>query len=154
MIRRHGAALIEEYIDGIECTVLVAENSDDQKSPKVYPPVQYEFPESETFKHADLKWVDFEKMETFPVPDEALADRLRDECAKFFVAMNQASFGRCDVRVDKDGTPFILEINSNCGVYYEPDAYGSADFCIALDPEGHVGFTKQLIAAAFARVSN
>ena len=153
MIRRHGAALIEEYIDGIECTVLVAENAEDQNNPKVYPPVQYEFPEGESFKHSDLKWVTFEDLKTFPVPDKALADRLREECARFFVAINQQSFGRCDVRVDKDGTPYILEINSNCGVYFEREAYGSADFCIALDPEEHIGFTKQLIAAAFARDS-
>ena len=26
---RHGSALIEEYVDGIECTVLVSENPDD-----------------------------------------------------------------------------------------------------------------------------
>ena len=26
---KHGAALIEEYIDGLECTVLVVENPDD-----------------------------------------------------------------------------------------------------------------------------
>ena len=65
--------------------------------------------------------------------------------------MEQKSFGRCDVRVDKTGTPFILEINSNCGVYFEKEAYGSADFCIALDPNGHIGFTEQLAKVAFAR---
>jgi len=151
MIKKHGAALIEEYIDGIECTILVAENPDDANNPKVYPPVQYEFPDGESFKHADLKWVDFDGMKTFPVQDETLADRLRDECSRFFVAMKQTSFGRCDVRVDKNGTPFILEINSNCGVYFEPEAYGSADFCIALDEDGHIGFTKLLVETALSR---
>ena len=152
MIRRHGACLIEEYIDGIECTVLVAENPENPSNPIVYPPVQYEFPEGESFKHSDLKWVDFDGMKTFPVKDSVLAQRLKDECARFFVAMNQASFGRCDVRVDRNGTPYILEINSNCGVYFAPDAYGSADFCIALDPSGHVGFTQRLVEAAFTRL--
>jgi D-alanine-D-alanine ligase len=154
MIRRHGAALIEEYIEGTEYTVLIAEIPDEPDNPKVYPPVQYEFPKGETFKHSDLKWETYGDMKTFPVQDKVLAKRLSDECSRFFVAMKQTSFGRCDIRVDHTGTPFILEINSNCGVYFEPKAYGSADFCIALDPEGHVGFTKQLIAAAFARVSN
>jgi len=65
--------------------------------------------------------------------------------------MNAQSFGRCDVRVAKDGTPYILEINMNCGVYFEPDAYGGADFCIALEPDGHVGFTKKLVDATFFR---
>jgi len=151
IITKHGAALIEEYIDGIECTVLVTETPGKPTNPTVYTPVQYEFPDGESFKHSNLKFVDYAGLKTFPVPDQKLAKRLQDECAKFFVAMNAQSFGRCDVRVAKDGTPYILEINMNCGVYFEPDAYGSADFCIALEPDGHVGFTKKLVDAAFFR---
>ena len=45
----------------------------------------------------------------------------------------------------------MLEINPNCGVYYPPKDYGSADICLSLDPEGHAGFTRQLVAAAFGR---
>jgi D-alanine-D-alanine ligase len=151
IIRKHGAALIEEYIDGLECTVLIAETPGKPKEPTTYTPVQYEFPEGESFKHSDMKFVDYGGLKTFPVPDKKLAKQLREECAKFFIAMNAESFARCDIRVDKDGTPYILEINMNCGVYFEPEAYGSADFCIDLNPEGHVGFTKKLVDAAFAR---
>ena len=151
IISRHGAALIEEYIDGIECTVLVAENPDDPNRPKTYTPAQYQFPKGESFKHSDLKWVDYEGLSSFPVQDQQLADRLRDECARFFVELGAASFGRCDIRVDRSGTPYMLEINPNCGVYYPPKDYGSADICLSLDPEGHAGFTRQLVAAAFGR---
>ena len=80
IMSRHGAALIEEYIDGIECTVLVAENPDDPNQPKTYTPAQYQFPKGESFKHSDLKWVDYEGLSSFPVQDQELADRLRDEC--------------------------------------------------------------------------
>ena len=151
IMSRHGAALIEEYIDGIECTVLVAENPDDPNKPKTYTPAQYQFPKGESFKHSDLKWVDYEGLSSFPVQDQQLADRLRDECARFFVELGAASFGRCDIRVDRSGTPYMLEINPNCGVYYPPKDYGSADICLSLDPEGHAGFTRQLVAAAFGR---
>ena len=151
IMSRHGAALIEEYIDGIECTVLVAENPDDPNRPKTYTPAQYQFPKGESFKHSDLKWVDYEGLSSFPVKDQELADRLRDECARFFVELGAASFGRCDIRVDRSGTPYMLEINPNCGVYYPPKDYGSADICLSLDPEGHEGFTRQLVAAAFGR---
>ena len=151
IISRHGAALIEEYIDGIECTVLVAENPDDPNRPKTYTPAQYQFPKGESFKHSDLKWVDYEGLSSFPVQDQELADRLRDECARFFVELGAASFGRCDIRVDRSGTPYMLEINPNCGVYYPPKDYGSADICLSLDPEGHEGFTRQLVAAALGR---
>ena len=151
IMSRHGAALIEEYIEGMECTVLVVENPDDLEHPTTYTPVQYQFPGGESFKHSDLKWVNYDSLSSFPVPDPVLADRLRDESACFFVALKAASFGRCDFRVDSEGTPYLLEINPNCGVFYPPGEYGSADLCLSLDPAGHEGFTRQLVAAALAR---
>ena len=45
----------------------------------------------------------------------------------------------------------MLEINPNCGVYYPPTDPGSADICLAHDPAGHEGFTRQLVRAAFRR---
>jgi D-alanine-D-alanine ligase len=151
IMRRHGAALIEEFIEGTECTVLVAENPDDPARPTTYPPLQYRFPEGESFKHAKMKWVDYDRMSSVRVDDPALDARLRDVCARFFVALKGASFARCDLRVDRAGTPFMLEINPNCGVYYPPTDPGSADLCLAHHPEGHAGFTRQLIRAALQR---
>ena len=151
MMTRHGGALIERYIEGIECTVLVAENPDDPDRPTAYTPVQYRFPDGEHFKHADLKWVDYDALQSFPVPDEQLAARLKDEAARFFVALGAASFARCDFRVDARGTPYMLEINPNCGVFYPPSDPGSADICLHHDPEGHEGFARQLVNAALAR---
>lgn len=151
IISRYGAALVEEYIDGIECTVLVAENPDDPDRPVSYVPMQYRFPEGEEFKHADLKWVDYDALSSFPVEDLVLAARLREEAGRFFVALGGASFGRCDVRVDAGGTPYFLEINPNCGVYYPPSDPGSADLCLMKDPAGHEGFTRQLVRAALVR---
>ena len=49
------------------------------------------------------------------------------------------------MRVDAAGTPFVLEINPNCGVYYPPADAGSADLCLPHDPAGHAGFTRQLV---------
>lgn len=151
IIRRHGRALIEEFVEGEECTVLVAENPDDPARPHTYPPLRYRFPEGETFKHAKVKWVDYDRMSALPVDDAALDARLRDVSARFFVALRGASFGRCDLRVDRDGTPFMLEINPNCGVFYPASDPGSADLCLAHDAEGHAGFTRRLIRAALAR---
>jgi D-alanine-D-alanine ligase-like ATP-grasp enzyme len=151
MVRRHGAALIEEFIEGTECTVLVAENPDNPARPKTYTPIQYRFPEGETFKHENMKWVNFAEMAAFPVDDPILDALLRDVSARFFLALKGASFGRCDLRIDRRGAAFMLEINPNCGVYYLPKDAGSADLCLAHDPEGHAGFTRQLIRAALHR---
>jgi D-alanine-D-alanine ligase len=151
MITRHGRALIEEYIEGTECTVLVSENPADPLRPKTYTPMQYRFPEGEAFKHSRMKWVDYDRLSSTPVTDPELESRLRDVAARFFVALKGASFARCDLRVDKHGTPFMLEINPNCGVYYPATDPGSADLCLAQDPAGHEGFTRQLVEAAFCR---
>ncbi|MDX1389098.1 MAG: D-alanine--D-alanine ligase [Acidobacteriota bacterium] len=151
IISRHGAALIEEYVDGTECTVLVAENPDDPRRPTTYTPMQYRFPRGESFKHSNMKWVDYDELSSFPIDDPELDSRLRDVSARFFVALKGASFARCDIRVDAAGTPFMLEINPNCGVYYPATAPGSADLCLANDPAGHDGFTRQIVEAALRR---
>ena len=148
---RHGAALIEEFVDGTECTVLVVENPVEPNRPKTYVPMQYRFPDGETFKHSAMKWIDYDRLSTFPVEDHDLATRLREESARFFLALDGASFGRCDWRVDFGGKPWVLEINPNCGVYYPATDPGSADLILATDPEGHTGFTRLLVEAALAR---
>jgi D-alanine-D-alanine ligase len=55
MIATYGATLIEEFIDGREFSVLVVENADDAMQPFSYRPVEFVFPQGESFKHFDLK---------------------------------------------------------------------------------------------------
>ena len=152
-MRRHGAALIEEFIEGTEVTVLVAENPDDPGRPQDL----YADPVSLS-RRRDLQALPHEvgglrHDDGLSGADPALDARVRDVCARFFVALGGASFGRCDLRIDAGGTPYMLEINPNCGVYYLPEDAGSADLCLLHDPEGHAGFTRRLIAAALRRVS-
>ncbi len=151
IMSRHGAALIEEYIEGVECSVLVAENPADPEHPTTYTPIQYSFPPGESFKHAKLKWEDYGGLECHPVQDPTLAARLCRDSAEFFRALGGTSFGRCDIRVDKAGTPYMLEINPNCGVYYPMSDPGTADIILSHDPAGHHGFTAQLVQAALTR---
>lgn len=148
---RYGATLIEEFIEGKECTVLVAENPDDPLRPIVYQTLEYRFPEGESFKHYDLKWVDYAGLEAVPVENGELDRRLREVSALFFVGMRGAGYGRIDMRVDDAGRVFVLEINPNCGLYYLPTDAGSADLCLLHDPAGHEGFTRTVVAAAIAR---
>jgi len=148
--RAFGAALIEEYIDGTECTVLVAERPDGG-APTVYQPIGYSFPEGESFKHYDLKWVTYDGLRAAPVDCPELDARLRDACSRFFQGMGGVGYGRCDLRVDREGRVYMLEINPNCGIYYPPDEPASADLCLQHDPAGHEGFTRQVVDAALAR---
>jgi D-alanine-D-alanine ligase len=95
--------------------------------------------------------VDYDGMETVAVADAELAARLRNASARFFLGLNGAGYGRCDLRVDAQGRLFMLEINVNCGLYYAPSAAGGADRCLANDPAGHAGFTRRIVEAAFRR---
>ena len=151
MTKQFGGALIEEFIDGREFTVLVAENPADPRQPTTYKPIEFRFPEGESFKHFEMKWVDYHGMRGMPVEDSELDAHLRDLSARMFLGLNGAGYGRCDIRVDADGRPWMLEINPNCGIFYPPTDPGSADLCLLHDPAGHEGFTRQIVQAALRR---
>lgn len=151
MTTTYGRALVEEFIAGRELTVLVAEHPDPAHPPTAYRPIEYRFPEGETFKHYGLKWIDYHGLSAQPVADEALGEAVREGARLLFTGLNGAGYGRCDVRVDRDGVPHFLEINPNCGIFYPLADPGSADLILMHDPAGHRGFTRQIVEAALAR---
>jgi D-alanine-D-alanine ligase-like ATP-grasp enzyme len=150
-VGRFGGALVEEFIAGRELSVLVAENPDDPARPTTYPPVEIVFPPGETFKHFDVKWVDFAGMDCRPVADGELAARVRDEAAKLFLDLGGTGWGRCDVRVDAEGRTWMLEINPNAAVFYPPDDPSTADAILALAPGGPRAFAERMVRAALGR---
>src|SRR5208282_157090 len=68
-IAEYGAALIEEFIEGREFTVLVAEPRHADEEAWVLEPIEFLFPPGESFKHFDLKWKDYDLMETLRVSE-------------------------------------------------------------------------------------
>jgi D-alanine-D-alanine ligase len=151
IIESYGAALIEEFIEGREFTALVTEARDENEEAWVFEPVEFCFPPGERFKHFDLKWKDYELMETRPVTDERLAARLREHSGLTFAALGGSGYARCDLRVDEAGEVYLLEINPNCGVFYPEGSFGSADFILAGDPAGHRGLLLHLLSCAIRR---
>jgi len=75
-IGEFGGALIEEFIEGREATVLVAENPADPARPIALLPVECCFPVGETFKHFDLKWNDYGGLQWKPMEDFFSTPRL------------------------------------------------------------------------------
>ncbi len=146
-----GAALVEEFIEGREFTVLVAEDPRDPRTPIAFVPVEFAFPAGECFKHHDLKWLDYRSMTWSAVQDPALALRLQDMSREQFVGLGGCGYGRCDIRMAADGELYMLEINPNCGIFYPPGEPGSADVILARDPAGHRGFLDLIIASALKR---
>lgn len=147
-IASYGRALIEEFIEGREFTVLVAENPADPQRPIAFVPAEFGFPPGECFKHHDLKWVDYHQMTWAPVLEPQLAARLQDISRKQFLGLGGRSYGRCDIRMDSRGELYMLEINPNCGVFYAPEDPGSADVILLADRAGHRGFLELILQSA------
>jgi len=154
-IEDFGRALLEEFIDGREFTCLIAENPDDPDKPITFKPVEFIFPEGESFKHYNMKWVEYEKMSVAPVREPRIERVLRDQTIRLFKAMDGNGYARCDYRMSADGTIHMLEINPNCGIFYAPEEPGSADFSLIHDPVyDHHKFLKLIIRSAQNRRSN
>lgn len=150
----YGEALVEQFIEGREFTVLVAEPGEGEAVPRAYRPVEFSFAPGESFKHFDLKWIDFRQMGCHPVEDPDLAARLCDRARSMFTAVGASGYGRCDLRMDARGELYLLEINPNCGVFYVDESeYGSADFILQRDPGGHRGFLEHILRCALLRQS-
>ena len=151
-IEEFGRALLEEFIEGREFTCLIAENPDDPNEPITFKPVEFIFPEGESFKHYNMKWVEYEKMNVAPVTDPRIEKVLREQTKRLFKAMDGNGYARCDYRMAADGTICMLEINPNCGIFYAPHEPGSADFCLIHDPVyNHQKFLKLIIRSALKR---
>ncbi|MSP92652.1 MAG: D-alanine--D-alanine ligase [Myxococcales bacterium] len=147
-----GTALVEEFIDGREFTVLVSEPlAPRARAAKAWHPIECRFPTGETFKHYDLKWVDFAGMSWHSVEGEVLVRRLMDASRRMFSGLRGTGYARCDLRMDAAGRLYMLEINPNCGVFYPIEEYGSADFILANDAGGHAGFLDHMFQLAFRR---
>jgi D-alanine-D-alanine ligase len=103
-------ALVEEFIEGQEFTVAIIGNS----PPQVQPIVQIKI--DGTLDLGRLFYT-FERIRqgsdyVCPAPiDPVLARRLGEVALKTYEAVECRDFGRVDIRVDRQGQPFVLEIN-------------------------------------------
>lgn len=147
-INAYGSALVEEFIEGREFSVLVVENVDDPLNPFIYDPVEFLFPKDESFKHFDLKWIDYKQMDCIPCKDQLLGEKLKDISRNLFIGLNGTGYGRCDIRMNAEGVLYMLEINPNCAVFGPLDEPGTADLILMNDPLGHKGFAERIIEMA------
>jgi D-alanine-D-alanine ligase len=143
--------LVEEFVEGREFTCLIAENPDDSNKPLTFTPVEFIFPKGESFKHYDMKWVEYEKMSVAVVNDPKIQNTLREQTMRVFTELGGNGYARCDYRMDANGTIYMLEINPNCGIFYPPHEPGSADFSLLNDPTNHENFMKLIIRNAQKR---
>lgn len=148
---RFGGALLEEFIEGREFTVLACEAGAGEAGARVFHPMEIAFPPGETFKHFDLKWREYQGMQAHPVSDARLAAALQAQVRRLFAALSVTGYCRCDVRMDAAGRLHLLDCNVSPGVFYVPGEFGMADFILAQEPDGHRRFLQHLIDCALRR---
>jgi D-alanine-D-alanine ligase len=152
MSEQFGSARIEEFVDGREFTVLIADNPDDLDFPYVYHPLEILFPSDESFKHWDMKFDPNADMDLAQVSDPKLKRRLETMVRKMYLGMGAVSYGRADIRMNQDGELFILELNSNPSVLNMPEELASADYMMEWDKEGVEGFLDRIFRSAIVRL--
>lgn len=116
-------ALVEEYVEGREITVGVLGSA---RSPVVLPPLEVAFghayddkPQIRMFatKHAvgtDL-YDGFHTLCPAPLTAE-LEARVRAVALAAYRAVDGAGYARVDMRLSRDGVPYVLEVNANCSL--------------------------------------
>ncbi len=151
MCAQYGSARIEEFIEGREFTVLIADNPDNLDDPYVYHPVEIIFPEGESFKHWAMKFDPDVDMDLTYVTDSALSKRLKTLVKKIYLALGGTGYGRADVRMNAEGRLFLLEINPNPSVLNMPEEKASADYMMEDDPGGVDDFLDRIFRSAIIR---
>lgn len=146
-----GEALIEEYIDGRELTVLVVASPDEGEPATALTPVEYLFGAGTHFKTYANKTSELHPDANIPVRDPVLAGRLREAALAIFHTFGGMGYARLDFRLDAHGELFFLEINFTCSVFYPEGEEGSADYVLKFDPLGKRGFAERIIAEGIAR---
>lgn len=125
-----GGVYVEEFISGREFTVLISGSS--RTGIKTYAPVERMFnpnlKEHERYLSYELKWSEWGLDEqsggnwwnNIPPKEEQIS--INNAVQETFEKVCGNGYARMDVRMDKDGGIFVLDVNANCSIDYAPDS--------------------------------
>jgi D-alanine-D-alanine ligase len=126
-------ALVEQYIEGREiyASLLGRPNGD----PDVLPLHEIDFSDLPADKPRIVsfegKWVEAsaEYAGTKPVPcvlSATEAERVAAAARGAFAALGLRDYGRIDLRLAADGTPFVIDVNPNCDLSHQAGGFSRA----------------------------
>ena len=150
IIDEYGPLLVEEYISGREFTVMLAANDDD-RTVKVFKPVEYIFPEGNQFKTYALKTSELHPNANIACNDPELEIKLKEAATQIFRSFGGVGYARLDFRVNDKKEIFFLEINFTCSVFYKDGYEGSADYILKHDGFGQENFLRHIIKEGITR---
>jgi len=143
--------IVETYIAGREFTVLIVADPNNAKTPYVYPPIEYIFPEGKSFKTYALKTSELHPEANSVVTDKKIIKDLSEAAVKIFNDFGGIGYARLDFRMNEKHELYFLEINFTCSVFYTNGYEGSADYILKSDKDGQSGFLQKIIQEGIAR---
>ena len=128
LLEQYGQPVLgEAYIEGREVNVTVIGNDEELGILPLHEIDFAKMPEGRPrIVSYAAKWdeehVDYEGTKPVPMADlsPALEKRITDTAKGSFRALGLRDFGRIDLRIDKDGIPWVIDVNPNCDL--SPDA--------------------------------
>jgi len=122
-------ALVERFVDGREFTVAMIGNGD---GIRVLPIVEIKFDAlpngAEPIYSYEAKWVwdrDENPLKIFQCPadvDETMRGRIEEICIRAYKVLRCRDWCRIDVRLDREGNPYVLELNPLPGILPRPES--------------------------------
>jgi D-alanine-D-alanine ligase len=149
-------ALVEGYIEGREINVSILD-SPDGGPPTVLPLHEIDFSEMPGDRPKivsfEAKWVEssVDYQGTRPIPchlPEPVAERVRQVALAAFAALELRDYGRVDVRLAADGTPWVIDVNPNCDLSREGAGFSRAAQAMGVSYEDLI---LRLLALAMRR---
>ena len=123
-LKRYGQpVMVEEFIDGKEISVGVIGN---YPNLRVFPPLEFLFEGAssnlEKIRSYEYKWGGRkEQMVRADLPQKTVV-KLIEHSKTAFVVTDCRDYARMDYRLDREGNPFLLEVNYNPGI--GPNTHG------------------------------
>lgn len=149
-------ALVEEFIEGREIYVSLLGRLDDE--PQVLPLHEIDFADMPADRPKivsfEAKWIEesAEYKGTKPVLCTGLSDALHARVTAVaraaFRTVGLRDYGRVDIRLHANGTPYVIDVNPNCDLSHVAGGYGRAVRAAGLSYEDLV---LRLVALALAR---
>ncbi|WP_050724613.1 D-alanine--D-alanine ligase family protein [Vulgatibacter incomptus] len=147
-------AIVERYVEGRELYVALLGND----PPEVLPITEIDFSELPAtlprIVTYDAKWVpgSVEDRGTRPhlaeITDPEVRARVEHVARETFRTLELRDYGRVDLRLDADGTPWVIDVNANCAL--APDAgYARAAAAIGLPYDAMIA---RLVEVAIERL--
>jgi len=149
-------ALVEQFIQGREIYVSVLDR--DERGLDAFPFYEIDFgampadrPKIVSFEgkwvEDSVDYVGTKSIPCRPLP-ETVAARVRETALAAFAALELRDYGRIDLRLTADGTPYVIDVNPNCDLSADAGGYAKAARLGGLSYEGLV---LRLVDLALAR---